>query len=254
MKKTLIALMVLAGVAAAENFTYDNLFNENGWTAGSLRDRNAYAVENGQASLTNSNWGQAWANYTLNHNMTEKSDIEFSITLNVKHTNGSFLFFLETDTNAYLIGKDYEETDSNKGLDNGLGIWYGKGEKHPYNTYAFGTQLGWDENTYQDDKPVTDQNNLAQDVIVANTPITLAGIIAWDGDSYNMNLSMGDVKVDWDLGASFNLQKVGFWGDGANGTDNVVWSNLKISAVPEPTTATLSLLALAGLAVRRRRK
>lgn len=91
-----------------------------------------------------------------------------------------------------------------------MGIWYGKGEKHPYNTYAFGTQLGWDANTYQDDKPVTDQNNLAQDVIVANTPITLAGIIAWDGDSYNMNLSMGDVKVDWDLGASFNLQKVGF--------------------------------------------
>ena len=50
--------------------------------------------------------------------------------------------------------------------------------------------------------------------------------------------------------------EVGFYADGANGVENVVWSNLAISgmSVPEPTTATLSLLALAGLAARRRRK
>jgi hypothetical protein len=32
------------------------------------------------------------------------------------------------------------------------------------------------------------------------------------------------------------------------------WQTLSYKVVPEPTTATLSLLALAGLAARRRRK
>jgi hypothetical protein len=47
-------------------------------------------------------------------------------------------------------------------------------------------------------------------------------------------------------------------GDGADGNTNVVLTatltNNGSVTIPEPTTATLSLLALAGLAARRRRK
>ena len=40
----------------------------------------------------------------------------------------------------------------------------------------------------------------------------------------------------------------------ANGASaNYTFSNMSIKAIPEPATATLSLLALAGLAARRRR-
>ncbi len=45
--------------------------------------------------------------------------------------------------------------------------------------------------------------------------------------------------------------------DGEVGVGQVKWNQpvkIQIAAVPEPTTATLSLLALAGLAARRRRK
>ena len=38
------------------------------------------------------------------------------------------------------------------------------------------------------------------------------------------------------------------------GTAKNGWQTLSYVVVPEPTTATLSLLALAGLAARRRRK
>ena len=81
-----------------------------------------------------------------------------------------------------------------------------------------------------------------------------------------MLLSDGTHSVDWDLDTDkFNVTKLGLYGDGANNTTNVVWSNLSLTAtnvnipaptpaVPEPATATLSLLALAGLASRRRRK
>ena len=47
------------------------------------------------------------------------------------------------------------------------------------------------------------------------------------------------------------------WGNSSTGSANIVsklTSSATIASIPEPTTATLSLLALAGLAARRRRK
>ena len=66
------------------------------------------------------------------------------------------------------------------------------------------------------------------------------------------DLYLGDVKV-----ASFTKGSHNMNGGGGDGTAtlNVTVGSLTVNkAIPEPTTATLSLLALAGLAARRRRK
>ena len=242
MKKTIIALFALGSIASAADFSYTNLFSEDGWNTGSLRGRGPIVVADGTASISNSNWSQSWANKALSFTMTEDCTLTFNVEMGIKNTNLSTLFILETTENAFLIGKDYDE---NK-------VSYGKGAVHAAPTYAFDTDL--DGNN---DVSVTDQKRLDTDVIAANTSLTLSGTISWDGDSYSMDLSDGTNSTTWDLGVtSFELTEVGFYADGANGVENVVWSNLAISgmSVPEPTTATLSLLALAGLAARRRRK
>ena len=90
-----------------------------------------------------------------------------------------------------------------------------------------------------------------------NTPLTLTTEIAWSAEKsqFVATVSYGADKTilnTYDLGKSYSLDKLVFSMDG--GSQKV--SNLKIitNTIPEPTTATLSLLALAGLAARRRRK
>ena len=94
------------------------------------------------------------------------------------------------------------------------------------------------------------------------------GALVWDGyinqvqGTYHVNVYEGDTLV---YSASYGNEtnKIGFgqtydpyigFGAGVNGAGaaTVTYSNVKL--IPEPTTATLSLLALAGLAARRRRK
>lgn len=66
------------------------------------------------------------------------------------------------------------------------------------------------------------------------------------------DLYLGDVKVASFTGGYHNMNGGG--GDGT-ATLNVTVGSLTVNkAIPEPATATLSLLALAGLAARRRRK
>ena len=54
-----------------------------------------------------------------------------------------------------------------------------------------------------------------------------------------------------EIAENFNFKNLGWAVDGASGAVGI--KNVKVT-VPEPSTATLSLLALAGLAARRRRK
>jgi len=86
-----------------------------------------------------------------------------------------------------------------------------------------------------------------------------------DGDiTYTLTLKGGDLTVKaesanfskaWETTLTgmndVTFTSLGFINDGSPGTAGVKKVSLSI---PEPTTATLSLLALAGLAARRRRK
>lgn len=92
---------------------------------------------------------------------------------------------------------------------------------------------------------------------------TISGTISWDGDSYALGSSATNATLTYDLGiTTLDVSKIMVTIEGGGAPDNndnswktPTMSNLRIStpAVPEPTTATLSLLALAGLAARRRK-
>ena len=115
---------------------------------------------------------------------------------------------------------------------------------------------------------VTSANNWQNAMPDGGTTTTLSGDIAWDGDSFALTLyssaiDNGTTAFNYDLGlTSLDLSKVMITleggkkddGDNAWKTGSVSALSISTPAVPEPTTATLSLLALAGLAARRRRK
>ncbi len=86
----------------------------------------------------------------------------------------------------------------------------------------------------------TGSNNSACDTIMASTlsRLTLGG---WSGDSNGGNIS-------------FDIDRLAIHDGALSATEAQALYQDWTKAVPEPTTATLSLLALAGLAARRRRK
>ena len=80
--------------------------------------------------------------------------------------------------------------------------------------------------------------------------------------AYNTTLSqfVGTLAYDGytakiDLGETFSVNAITATFDGDSSfVGHVNDIQLKVTTIPEPTTATLSLLALAGLASRRRRR
>ena len=84
-------------------------------------------------------------------------------------------------------------------------------------------------------------------------------IITWNDDAQKFVATIyvdGDVAGTQDLGSSYTLNKISVASAGNNNEwqSQPSFSNMQLTVVPEPTTATLSLLALMGLAARRRRK
>lgn len=212
MKKTLIALMALAGVAAA-------------------------ATE--EVSTVDAAWGTApvvagncWsADYTLTFTLDALYTLEDS---------GSVLGFYRgsavNDTygyNAIVLG----------GSDEALTLTIGRGRA--YNTVNNATGISAD--TYFTFAPD------AADKVTFTTTIQ-------KGVTYTLSVTGGDQAMTptltWDGGSETLASYKGNMNGNAALT-NVLNSGtitIEAPAVPEPTTATLSLLALAGLAARRRRK
>ena len=257
MKKTLIALMVLAGVSAGADISAD-FTNPAKWDFGQAREddkKPLFSMNDTKLTLANSNWGQQYANYDFvsetvdYYAMSQDSVLTFSAKIKPLNMSLSSIFYIETTTQAYAFGKDYDESF----------ISYGKGGTNTVGVYNL------DNGVNSASIYVGEQTRLGStDVLAQDASVTLTATVKWVAatNSYQMNLSDGTNSKDWDLGTDkFNITKIGFYGDGANSVNNVEWSSMSFSAtnvtpvapIPEPTTATLSLLALVGLAARRRR-
>ncbi|MBE6435845.1 MAG: PEP-CTERM sorting domain-containing protein [Akkermansiaceae bacterium] len=282
MKKTFITLLALAGVAMGETITA-NAFSDNEigtWSTGAGRaDRGQFSIENGSLTLKNSNWSQAYANYELKEaiTLTHSQSFTFSVSINTPSINGENVISLVTKTGTYLMGKTYnQDTVSNQDptpVTTDERISYGSttattvttNEDHDNKAETPNEDVTRDAVTYTFNTGIDTKNavNVTPEGVLGDTivfkngaTIALTGTVSWDGDSYSMLLSDGvNDSITWDLKTEeFVLTDVNFFSDGANKTTNVVYSNFAMSIVPEPATATLSLLALAGLAARRRRK
>ena len=232
MKKTIIALLALGGVAAAgEAITLGSYYTSNGTTYCTVDTFNGkteaeIAVFEGQAADANVCDRFSSGTYSLSVNTGDLYQFAGSATTGDVLKLTSFAMTSQMGNQAGIADHQAAHQFAKVTV----------GEK-AYTTKVYMTST-WD----------------------STTP-NVAGILTFDFSGENVIFKMGDTitfNFDSDNG-NVNSAVPSF--QNINGpviaSNMPAWkASVKISAVsvPEPTTATLSLLALAGLAARRRRK
>lgn len=248
MKKSLLAILALSGIVSAAPLTMSLLTsdgdNYGAWTGSGTVDKVAGTY------VPAATWEGCIATYTLNESILlskPQDTLSFSYEF-VNSASGNCALTVS------LVGE-------NKVLGTGKGVegWY-QGAQALYfdlgenKTGFVFANLGVDENVQEITAASTDN-------ITGATPksatATLTGTIAWDVESEQFMLTYTSDKVTTSelkvaLGTTFDVSKIVIT---STGTADTCASLSKLTlTVPEPTTATLSLLALCGLAARRRRK
>ena len=262
MKKTLIALMALAGVASAA--TYEPLkdttttaanveavaADAKGWITG---DKYNYSMTidatTNSIYNTDSNWYGDAATYRFAEVLTlaKSEELKFSFDFTRDASNSVQSITLVGTTQAVVIGHgNYaNDTDLHVGISTNVADATTGAGAHGY-VFGGTANQGFIADT-----------SIGQ-TLTGGMPVgtsTIKGSVAWDGDSYLLTLTSSSAtssaSLTYDLGTTFDVRDLVFTFDGPTSTK---MENLTMSIVPEPTTATLSLLALAGLCARRRRK
>lgn len=274
MKKTFFALMALAAVANAA--TYEPLkdttttaadgealaTDAKGWITG---DKYNYSmsIDATDNSITNtdSNWNGDAATYRFSEVLTLAKTEEFTFSFDFTRSGSNSVqsLTLVGTTQAVVIGHgNYaNDTDLHVGISTNVANATTGAGAHGY-VFAGTANQGFIANT-------AIGKTLTGGMPVDTSEIT--GSVAWDGDSYMLTLQSSSVAegtdpLEYDLGTTFDVRDLVFTFDGLSATTlsgltmsiNPIPTQNPDSTVPEPATATLSLLALAGLAVRRRRK
>ncbi len=251
MKKTLISLLVISSLASAVNvdLNLEPLKSPTGWTKGHNNARKTIepTLDHTQGTLTYTagDWSRGYAVYTFGAPITLKTTedtLTFSMTIQT------------TNTNSLILGTLMGNTQS---------LTFGHGAYNDNTHLQMGTSTVTNGTFYNMQGDETGGTYVAETASVngqwkANTAITLTSTIAWseDANGFVATVTYGDgtlLGTTESLGQSFSLSKLSLSVDGSS---SQTISNVQLSAhlVPEPATATLSLLALAGLAARRRRK
>ena len=212
MKKTIIALLALAGVAAAAPLTLTSPAN---------------------GSLSSSNAAVAWS-----ENYATLTSWELSFTLTDAALGDAILFGTDRDGSGaagYILSTN---------VDGSLEV------------YARNIGVNYSKST-------------AAGVVTAGTPVAITFSFVADENQYTneivggtFTVKAGEATSSWAVTSGLGYTDLTndsvsrFWTNGgAEQFSNITVTKLDNNmVVPEPTTATLSLLALAGLAARRRRK
>lgn len=250
----LLALSAMAQ-AAETPLVYNDLFaTTEGWTMSKGRpsDKADFIINTADQtmSLTNSNWSQSIAVYDFSERpvcATSDIPLSFSVTLNTADQKAYTMALIGTNQ-TIVVGTHYDWTPLQYGITSTV---------DSANAYGFGS---WTSSVYKmldaDTEVHAFDTNKA-----ANTPITISGLSSYDtvSGTYSLTLSIGEDTHTITGLENLNVVKLSFSGDGTNKQNNTDVTNVTFSALsltgatPEPATATLSLLALAGLAARRRR-
>lgn len=238
MKKTIIALLALAGVATAANtqvwdFTTDVTTGAYLFDADTGLFKDNTAVEGTVLNETNGS-NQIQTNISFTLNLTEAMTVETNTKLLEMDMAGDVGLALTTTgisttwdgaINADRKSVSYETLLSDVGVFVGLG-----GDKYitltMVQTYGSGIQLYSSTTKHIDDGGLRASGNTALTSVYVDSAY-VAGV---------------QFSPGWTDDAGFKSKNAAFA------------SVAKEKLIPEPTTATLSLLALAGLVARRRRK
>mgnify|MGYP003296534800 CR=1 FL=1 len=247
MKKTLIALMALAGVAAADitTITTEWNFDNNLTSTGSVVTTGSWVK--GQDGLTEATYGvdDVYGSYLV---LDGKGYVKVN---NTYWSTGSGTLALGSNDTSFTISAT---------------VMF---DSIPSEIFLMGTSNNHDEGfafTLMDGKLALTAKSIAHNTLNSMTALT-ADTWYTLGVSYDAETNVANFSVNGNsvgtltLSSGYDAAEAVGMAIGAGGADQAqgVWSgkiaNLSITTtVPEPTTATLSLLALAGLAARRRRK
>lgn len=242
MKKTLIAIMALAGVALAETTTFTS----------TTSNTNLGGFGGVDFSISEAGWLSSTSMDYDTYNALSLESVTLSM-YNTWYTNNNM-------TTGFGIGI-YEKT-----VTNGIATWtlIGKTDwfTHTGNSYT-GTHTFTVEGTVTLDTESTytlaffaGKDYLAG-LEIGSTRNSMAGANEWKNSSPSSTTdtlaAVGLRGVKSDATGSVLMYNPTDKGTQTGWTPNVTLTGTAV-LIPEPTTATLSLLALAGLAVRRRRK
>ena len=236
MKKTLIALMALAGVASAAEWIYETPTIASGTHTLSWNN-NKYNLN---ADLYNYLYGVFVEGGTITFNLNiDYTGETHTGTQGLLHVGGK-------DTGLYIAA---DTTDN----------IYVSLKNEVADTYKYDTTLVSGTANAVTITLVGDATNKSASVSVAVAGVTVdkTGVLSWD--AMDWNTAVDDYGRQCDK-YSVNCLAPG-WKDNSTATVTTLTSGSvtfvqgtgKAILVPEPATATLSLLALAGLCARRRR-
>ncbi len=234
MKKTIIALLALGGIAMGDIYTYN---------ASMVGAEDRAAVHGFTFTLTN-------AYITPEEGSLPTTDITdfnlLSLTLGDRAdgSNSASYGLLVLSSSNVILGKSNETSNGCNGKDEVF--TFTNLTLNAATTYRFVT---------------VDTSLFTSDHIGKTYGYGTAGSLSQNGNTISGGLKAVGVAVD--LHTNKSTTGLNFTSSATFASEQSGWSPIlsditinvpSAPAVPEPTTATLSLLALAGLAVRRRRR
>ncbi len=232
MKKTLITLLALAGVAAADTLTISNANNTAVATGDWLTEVSATAINvAGNDTFTATDYTNSFFSVATNVGNGGKYDyvLTFTLAKDVDLSSFSIDFLLHSSSGAAqpvnrTLSYDLTLSDATETLvsyaDQSITTTTGR-------TAGLAT---YKDVAYNADGSINEETKLGTATFTLPDSVFLAA-----GTEYK--LTIANIAKNDEGGGTF----VGI-------------GNIAMNVIPEPTTATLSLLALCGLAARRRRK
>lgn len=254
MKKTLIALVALSGLAlAATNDQYGDVSGT--WVTYS----GSWATTDTSASV-GSGWGGATALYKLDDAITlaQHERVLFSYTYTNPATTQNSIYGVTlrgaSGAQAIVFGNTGYH-DSNIAIAAAPLASEGYANCSAIDTdLPAGTAQALRADHGNSGDRFQDVTFAAENTIALSLPVsyTVDSEIAFDRTlgQFVLTATVGEDTVKLELGNSVSFDTIVFATDGNN---TQTYSNISLQHLPEPATATLSLLALAGLCARRRR-
>lgn len=256
MKKTLITLMALVGVAQATD-----LLKETWGDGYNMTVSESGLVYNADSS---EDWGENAVKLDLGDiELLQNQVLTLNVTYNANSADSSVTVALVGDTYAFVGGRSFKNTTFRVGVTEEIGLSRGYAFAITNNqdycaniTTEYSSTQGSDVTAYYKNLTGTtfSENKMENEKLVTK-PHSFTLTVNYDQTKslFVGTMSMGNVSESIYLGESFQVNDV-VATFVTNKTATVTNMVLSVKTIPEPTTATLSLLALAGLAARRRRR
>lgn len=245
MKKTIIALLALAGVASAAAPTWSTTMPDDDHITYTTTQTGRFTFDSlGDAGIKDGESFSMTLTFTCPSNpFNQGNAISF---IAAKGGSTSDLYDISGGNNQFRLYVRASDSTTHFNV-NG---W----------SYGGGNEVSTTIPNYTWTVPATNAISAENPAKIGITFTFVNSADAPDGDDYFTIASTADSQIQFDTFTERNIVRSYNFNDLTNETGYIgaptdMVTTISITkAVPEPTTATLSLLALAGLAARRRRK